>query len=267
MRLRATATVTASAALGAALAVTALAGPAAGATQDDTPTRFSDIVVNKRLDYTVVVGARAKVAFQISATVNDPSGVRSVTYGLWHGNTRAQADGFLAQVGSGRCVKAGATTSRCEAVVVADPNTNLRSNALAGVWTVGAVAVDGAGNVTRLDDVGTGIARIKRETHLSGADATPESVKKGRTVTVRARMTVASWQQHKDVPLIGHQVLLQFRKGRSGAFVTVQKVKTDRNGWVRGAVKATVDGEYRFAFAGTSLTQARTGAADFVDVR
>ncbi|WP_156110845.1 calcium-binding protein [Streptomyces adustus] len=267
MRLRATATAVTAAALGAALAVTALAGPAAGATQDDSPTRFSDIVVNKRLDYTVVVGAKEKVAFLVSATVNDPSGVRSVTYGLWHGDTRAQADGYLAQVGSGRCVKASATTSKCEAVVVADPNSNLRSNALAGVWTVGAVAVDGAGNVTRLDDVGTGIARIKRETQLSRADATPEPVKKGRTVTVRARMAVASWEQHKDVPLIGHQVLLQFRKGRSGAFVTLQKVKTDRNGWAKASVKATVDGEYRFNFAGTSLTRARTGAADFVDVK
>lgn len=189
-----------------------------------------------------------------------------MSFELWHGASREDADGRMAQVGFDRCVKINALESKCEAVVVADPYDNLRSNALAGVWTVGAVAVDGAGNVTREYD-NPWLARIKRQTHLSQADATPEPVKKGEELTVKARMIVASWEQHKEVPLIGHQVLLQFRKGTSGAFTTLQKVKTDRNGWATATVRATVDGQYRYDFAGTSLTQDRSGRADFVDVR
>ncbi|MET9968371.1 calcium-binding protein [Streptomyces sp. NPDC006356] len=267
MRIRATAALTATAAaLSAALTLTALAVPAAGAEQADSATTFRDIEVNQSRDYTVVVGAARKTAFLVSAIVSDPSGVQSVSYELWHGKSRAEADGRMAQVGFDRCVKINEAESKCEAVVVADPYDNLRSNALAGVWVVSAVAVDGAGNVTRKDDE-PWPARIKRQTHLSQADATPEPVKKGKDLTVRARMIVASWEQHKDVPLIGHQVLLQYRKGTSGAFTTLKKVKTDRNGWATATVKATADGEYRFDFAGTSLTQARAGRADFVDVK
>lgn len=261
MRIRAT--VATAAALGAALAVTTLTVPAAGAEQDDTPTYIRDIEVNQDRDYTVVVEAGRKIAFPVSAIVSDPSGIQSVSYELWHGASEAEADGRLAQVGSGRCVKIDETWSKCEAVVVADPYVNLRSNALAGAWSVNVVAVDGAGNVTRTE----GMARIKRKTHLSLANATPEPAKKGRNLTVKARMIVASWEKHKDVPLIGHQVLLQFRKGTSGAFTTLKKVKTDRNGWATATVKATADGQYRYHFAGTSLTEARSGLADFVDVR
>ncbi|MEY9992923.1 hypothetical protein ABIE67_004955 [Streptomyces sp. V4I8] len=266
MRLRATVATATAAALSAALAVTALAVPAGGAEQDDTPTTFRDIQVNQSRDYTVVVGAARKTAFLVSATVSDPSGVQGVSYELWHGESRAEADGRMTQAGFDRCVKMSETTSKCQAVVIADPYGNLRSNALAGVWGVSAVAVDGAGNVTREDDE-PWLARIKRQTHLSQADATPEPVKKGKDLTVKVRMIVASWEKHKDVPLIGHQVLLQFRKGTSGAFTTLKKVKTDRNGWATTTVQATVDGEYRYDFAGTSLTQARAGRADFVDVK
>ncbi|KUL41627.1 hypothetical protein [Streptomyces regalis] len=158
--------------------------------------------------------------------VSDPSGVQSVSFELWHGPNRAEADGRMAQVGFDRCVKITENTSKCQAVVDADPYDNLRSNALAGTWGVSAVAVDGAGNVTREDDA-PWPARIKRQTHLSQADATPEPVKKGENLTV----------------------------------------KTDRNGWATTTVKATADGEYRFDFAGTSLTQARAGRTDFVDVK
>ncbi|MFD9006108.1 hypothetical protein ACFV0T_35050 [Streptomyces sp. NPDC059582] len=52
-------------------------------------------------------------------------------------------------------------------------------------------------------------------------------------------MTVAGWEKYKNVPLVGHQVLLQYRKGTSGPFVTLKKLKTDRNGWATATVKAT----------------------------
>ncbi|MCF1598499.1 hypothetical protein [Streptomyces muensis] len=265
MRIRAiaaTATATA-AALGAVLAVTAVAGPAAGADRDDSGTTFWNIDVNHDRDYTVGVEAARKRVFSVSATVSDPSGVRSVSYELWHGTDRANADGVMAA--DAHCVKINETTSFCEALVTADPNVNLRSNALAGVWTISPVATDGAGDVTRGE--GAYLARVKRQTSMSQTVATPQPVKKGKELVVKARMTVASWETRKNVPLIGHQVVLQYRKGTSGPFVTVKKVKTDRNGWATATVKATADGAYRYDFAGTSLTQGTTGSADFVDVR
>ncbi|AZQ34846.1 hypothetical protein EJ357_16240 [Streptomyces cyaneochromogenes] len=263
MRIRAT--VATAAALSAALAVATLAVPAAGAEQDDTPTQIRDIKVNQDRDYTVVVEAARKIKFPISAMVHDPAGIQSVSFELQHGATEAEVDGRIAQVGSSNCVKVDEYWSKCEAFMIADPYTNVRSNALAGAWGINFVAVDGEGNVTREDYMP--LARIKRKTHLSLANATPEPVKKGENLTVKARMIVASWEKHKDVPLIGHQVLLQFRKGTSGAFTTLKKVKTDRNGWATTTVKATADGQYRYHFAGTSLTEARSGLADFVDVK
>ncbi|TXS40163.1 hypothetical protein EAO75_34710 [Streptomyces sp. uw30] len=263
MRRRATAVTATAAAFSAVLAVAALAVPAAGADSDDSGTRFWNIDVNHDRDYTVGVEAARKRVFSVSATVTDPSGVRSVSYELWHGADRANADGVL--VGPSDCVKLNETTSFCEALVTADPNVNLRSNALAGVWTISPVATDGAGNVTRGD--GAYFARIKRQTYMSQTVATPQPVKKGKDLTVKARMTVAGWETRTNVPLIGHQVLLQYRKGTSGAFVTLKKIKTDRNGWATTTVKATADGAYRYDFAGTSLTVAATGSADFVDVK
>ncbi|KUN91652.1 hypothetical protein [Streptomyces caeruleatus] len=263
MRRRVTAAIATTAAFGALLAVAAVAGPAAGAAQDDSRTAFWNINVNHDRDYTVGVQAARKRVFSVSATVSDPSGVRSVSYELWHGTDRAKADGVMA--GDAECVKLNETTSFCEALVTADPNVNLRSNALAGVWTISPVATDGDGDVTRGE--GAYLARIKRQTSMSQTVATPQPVKKGKELRVEARMSVASWEARKDVPLIGHQVLLQYRKGTSGPFVTVKKVKTDRNGWATATVKATADGAYRYDFAGTSLTVATAGSADFVDVK
>ncbi|WP_406125000.1 hypothetical protein [Streptomyces sp. NBC_00989] len=264
MRRRTTVAVVTAAALSAALAVTILALPAAGAAgQDDSATAFWNIDVNHNLDYTVGVEAAKKRVFSVSATVSDPSGVKSVSYELWHGEERAKADGVM--VGAAQCHKLNEFTSYCEALVTADPNVNLRSNALAGLWYMTPVAVDGAGDVTH----GEGIyfARVERQTSLSQTVVTPDPVKKGRNITVKAQMTVASWEQKKNVPLIGHQVLLQYRKGTSGPFVTLKKLKTDRNGWATATVKATADGAYRYDFAGTSLTQPTTGSADYVDVK
>ncbi|MFC5216909.1 hypothetical protein [Streptomyces coerulescens] len=263
MRRRATAVIATAAAFSAVLGVAALAVPAAGAGQDDAGTKFWNIDVNHNRDYTVGVAAAQKRVFSVSATVTDPSGVQSVSYELWHGQDRATADGVL--TAGAHCSKLNEITSYCEALVTADPNVNLRSNALAGVWTITPVATDGAGNVTRGD--GAYLARIKRQTYVSQTVATPQSVTKGKNLTVKARMTVAGWETRKDVPLIGHQVLLQYRKGTSGPFVTLKKIKTDRNGWATATVPATADGAYRYDFAGTSLTTPTTGWADFVDVK
>ncbi|ELP67321.1 hypothetical protein ACKI1I_13650 [Streptomyces turgidiscabies] len=268
MRIRAkvAATVTA-AALSAALAVTALAAPAVGADQDDSASTFTNIDVNHDWNgYTVGVEAAKKRLFSVSATISDPSGVKSAKFELWHGEEREKADGVM--TAGATCHRINALTAYCEALLLADPKVNIHSNALAGIWYLDIIATDGDGNVTR----GEGLehayfARVKRPTYMSQTDATPEPVKKGQNLNVKAQMTVASWETNKNVPLVGHQVLLQYRKGTSGPFVTLKKVKTDRNGWATATVKATADGAYRYDFAGTNLTLAAAGFTDYVDVK
>ena len=102
---------------------------------------------------------------------------------------------------------------------------------------------------------------------MSQTDATPEPVTKGKNLTVKAQMTVASWETNKNVPLVGHQVLLQYRKGTSGPFETLKKIKTDRNGWATATVKATADGAYRYDLRGHEAHQPAAGWTDFVDVK
>lgn len=264
MRRRTTVAAATAAALSVALAVTALTVPAAVAGQSDSDSTFVNIGVNHDLDYTVGVEATKKRVFSISATVSDPSGVKSVSFELWHGaEDRTKVDGSMS--GSAQCHKINELTSYCEALVTADPNANLRSNALAGLWYMAPVAVDGVGNVTRGE--GAYFAVVKRQTYLSQTVVTPDPVKKGASITVKAQATVASWEQKKNAPLIGHQVLLQYRKGTSGPFVTLKKLKTDRNGWATSTVKATADGSYRYDFAGTSLTTTTASWTDYVDVK
>ncbi|MGW3652652.1 hypothetical protein [Streptomyces sp. NPDC000878] len=267
MRIRATVAAATAAALSAALAVTALAVPAAGADQDDSASKFSNIDVNHDWqDYTVGVEAAKRRLIPISATVTDPSGIKSVSFELRHGDDPETADGIITAPAT--CHAINEITSWCEALLSADPKVNLRSNALAGLWLLSPTAVDGDGNVTRSDGLDTAsFARIKRTTYMTQTDATPEPVTKGKNLTVKAQMTVASWEKNKNVPLIGHQVLLQYRKGTSGAFVTLKKLKTDRNGWAKATVKATADGAYRYTFAGTNLTLPAAGWTDYVDVK
>lgn len=268
MRIRATVATATAAALSAALAVTALAAPAAGADQDDSASKFSNIDVNHDWQhYTVGVEAAKRRLIPISTTVTDPSGIKSVSVELRRGDDPEKPDAVM--TASATCHEINEITSWCEALLTADPKINFRSNALAGLWYLSFTAVDGDGNVTRADGLNdlTSFAWIKRTTYMTQTDATPEPVTKGKNLTVKAQMTVASWEQNKNVPLIGHQVLLQYRKGTSGPFVTLKKIKTDRNGWATATVKATADGAYRYTFEGTKLTLPAAGWTDYVDVK
>ena len=60
---------------------------------------------------------------------------------------------------------------------------------------------------------------------------------------------------------------LQFRKKDSDTYTTVKTVKTNSKGDLKTTVKATVDGFYRWSFAGTSTTPAVNAAGDFIDVK
>jgi hypothetical protein len=99
------------------------------------------------------------------------------------------------------------------------------------------------------------------------ANATPEPVKKGKTVTVSGKLTLADWEAGMYAGSKENPVRLQFRKKGNSAYTTVKTVRTGAAGALRTTVKASVDGYYRFSCAGTTSASALNSAADFIDVR
>ncbi|MFJ6725958.1 hypothetical protein ACIQPQ_13695 [Streptomyces sp. NPDC091281] len=108
--------------------------------------------------------------------------------------------------------------------------------------------------------------RLQRLSKLT-VNASPEPVRKGKTLTVTGKLSRANWEKNVYAGYAGQSVKLQFRKKGSSTYTTVKTVKTSSTGTLRTTVKASQDGYYRYAFTGTSTTPAVSAAGDFVDVR
>jgi hypothetical protein len=66
---------------------------------------------------------------------------------------------------------------------------------------------------------------------------------------------------------VGQPVKLQFKKKGAGAYTTVKTIKTTSGGALKTTVTTSVDGTYRYAFAGTTTTPAVNATGDYIDVR
>jgi hypothetical protein len=62
-------------------------------------------------------------------------------------------------------------------------------------------------------------------------------------------------------------VKLQFRKKDSSTYTTLKTIKTDSAGNLKTTTTATVDGYFRYSFAGTSTTSTVSATGDYVDVQ
>ncbi|MER5297827.1 calcium-binding protein [Streptomyces lasiicapitis] len=259
MRIRATV-----GALTGALALSALAVPAAQADEADGDVKITKVVVNGGKD--VVVGTSAK-KFTVSVTATDPSGIEVAAATLWHGPNFANKDGELFfDGGSGlSCAEVNAKTATCTGTVIADPKKNLKKNFLADDWKVFAYAHSEDDDMTVVDSYPTK-ARFKRAAKLT-VNASPEPVKKNKTITVSGALTRANWETRKYAGYTQQPVQLQFKKKGASSYTTVKTVKSDRKGNLKTTVKASADGTFRYVFAGTSTTPAVTSAGDFIDVR
>ncbi|WP_328451231.1 calcium-binding protein [Streptomyces sp. NBC_00386] len=283
MRIRATV-----AAVSGALALSALAVPAAQAdghrslasmapsTSKITPftgstaadevvgdTKITSVTVNSGKD--IVVGTTQKKTFTITVTATDPTGIYDGYAMLWHGSDLDNVDGAIVpDAETGTCTATGATTGTCKVTVVADPNDNIYGNILAGTWRVWAAAVGNDGDYIVSEAYET--ARVQRASTQT-VNAAPEPVKKGKTVTVTGKLSRANWDDLKYHGYTGQPVKLQFRKKTSSTYTTLKTVKTDSSGNLKTTTTATVDGYFRYSFAGTSTTPAVSAAGDYVDVR
>ena len=80
-------------------------------------------------------------------------------------------------------------------------------------------------------------------------------------------VTRANWETRTYAGYSTQPVKLQFRKKGSSTYTTVKTIKTTSTGTLKTTVKATVDGYFRYSFAGTSTTPAVNAAGDYVDVK
>ncbi|MFJ8850846.1 DUF5707 domain-containing protein [Streptomyces sp. NPDC102437] len=239
---------------------------AAATAADASEPVISKVVVNGGKD--IVLGTTAKKTISVSVTASHPSGVVDAYADLWHGtnpNSPDTIDGaILPNEEAATCTKVNATTSTCKLTFTIDPRYDLYKNALAGTWHVSGAALAGSGDMAWNDFFGT--ARVQRLSKLT-VNAAPEPVKKGGTITVTGKLSRANWEDHAYHGYATQPVKLQFRKKTSSTYTTIKTIKSSSVGNLKTTVKASVDGYWRYSFAGTSTTPAVTTAGDFVDVK
>ncbi|WP_030608808.1 DUF5707 domain-containing protein [Streptomyces sclerotialus] len=229
-------------------------------------TAISNVVVNGGKD--VVLGTTNTKTVTVSFTATDASGIASATAILWHGGaTFDDIDtGVTPNEESATCTATSATTAKCKQTFTIDPQYHLNNNA-AGTWKVWALAQGEDADFVQQDNVKS--FRMQRYSKLT-ANASPEPVAKGRTITITGSLTRANWDTSTYAGYTKQPVKLQSRPA-SGSTYTTLKTYTSGSGSAGGQVKttrtATTDTCWRYSFAGTSTTPAVTSTGDCVDVR
>ncbi|UNZ18393.1 calcium-binding protein [Streptomyces sp. 891-h] len=228
-------------------------------------TTVSGVVVNSGKD--VVLGTTKTKTVTVSYKVTDDSGVAWSDSVLWHGSSVDDIDtGVLANEAEATCTVTSATTATCKQTFTIDPQVDL-FNAAAGTWKVSVVA---QGNDA--DWVDRDVAKtfaMKRYSKLT-VNASPEPVKKGRTITISGYLSRANWDTSKYAGYTKQTVKLQSRPMSGGSYATLKSYTTG-SGSSAGKVKTTrtagKDTCWRYSFAGTSTTPSVTSKGDCVDVR
>ncbi|MES5821712.1 calcium-binding protein [Streptomyces sp. RG80] len=243
-----------------ALALSAFAVPAAQADGSQGDTKITKVVVDG--DNKVSVGTSAAKTIKVSITATDNSGIA----GAEEFDLIGPGNGYLS-TGKPTCTAASATTSTCTASVTVDPKVDYLANASAGKWYVGAWIDAKDEDYVWMEKAGSFL--FQRAATLT-ANASPEPVKKGKTITVTGKLSRANWEAYpapKYAGYSGQSVKLQFRKKSSSTYTTVKTIKSNSTGNLSTTVTASVDGYYRYVFAGTTTTAAVNATGDLIDVQ
>jgi len=266
MRIRATV-----AAVSGALVLSAFAVPAAQAVGNTAAATlnvtFSKVKVNS--GKAVVVGATAKVAVPVTYTVTHAASldVSADNFAsgplIYRGTDAASTTTKIISDDPGTCTAASTTVLNCKATIYIRPTSDLL-NTDAATWKAGGLAITADGTKKTQGDLGN--VPVRRLSKLT-ADATPEPVKKGKTIAVTGKLSRANWETNKYAGYSTQPVKLQFRKKGASTYTTVKTIKTSSTGTLKTTVKATADGYFRYSFAGTSTTPAVNATGDYVDVK
>ncbi|GGX46882.1 hypothetical protein [Streptomyces fructofermentans] len=228
---------------------------------------FSDVKVNN--GKAIPVGITKHVAVPSTFTVTHSADVALddfLTGAYIYKGSFDEPDNWLLGVEQADCTPTSATTASCAGDVDIFPGDDELLNSDAGSWTVGALAVDANDGSLLGDQGGFGKVSVQRYSKLT-VNASPEPVKKGKTITVTGALTRANWETHKYAGYTVQPVKLQFKKKGTTSYVTVKTVTSSSTGALKTTVKAAADGYFRYSFAGTSTTPAVSAAGDFVDVQ
>ncbi|WP_406476419.1 hypothetical protein [Streptomyces sp. NBC_01615] len=174
------------------------------------------------------------------------------------------------------CTATSTTAATCKGTIDVYPDTDL-VNADATTWKAIGYAVALNGVDITADDVdwskvgyveqdALATTKLQRYSKLT-VNASPEPVTKGKTITVTGKLSRANWETHKYAGYTGQSVQLQFRKKGSDTYTTVKTIKTDSTGNLKTTTTASVDGYFRYSFAGTATTPAVKATGDYVDVQ
>ncbi|MEV7284473.1 hypothetical protein AB0O01_07930 [Streptomyces sp. NPDC093252] len=174
------------------------------------------------------------------------------------------------------CTATSSTTANCKGKIDVYPDIEL-SNADATSWKGVGWAIDFNGQdpldpnadwsqIGYVDQDKVTTTKLQRLSKLT-ANASPEPVKKGKTITVTGKLSRANWDTGTYTGYSTQPVKLQFRKKSASTYTTVKTIKTNSKGELKTTVKASQDGYYRYSFAGTSTTPAVNATGDFIDVK
>ncbi|MET9515444.1 calcium-binding protein [Streptomyces sp. NPDC002994] len=279
MRIRTTV-----AAVSGALALSAFAVPAAQADYEPKPasdraaafaaqapadeiegdTRITKVVVNggKALS----LGTTAKKTITAEVTATDAENIYEIHSFLWNGpgdKPEEDAIGFFGPDNpTGTCTVVNATTTTCKYSIEIDPAG--MENKIAGTWKLWASAIGNDGDSHTNGVAGT--TKILRASTLT-ANASPEPVVKGKTITITGKLARANWDTGVYAGYSAQPAKLQFRKAGTTTYTTVKTVNTNSTGNLSTTVTAASDGYWRWSFAGSSTTAPVTAAGDYLDVR
>ncbi|MDX2701634.1 calcium-binding protein [Streptomyces sp. PA03-6a] len=248
-----------------ALALSVLAMPAVQAAPADDvqgDTQISNVIVNG--GKSIVVNSSGKASVTVKLTASDPNGISDAGGILYHGKD-VNHDDWGVSLPS--CGAHAVTTYTCTLVLKSTSDYRhfgVSKNSQAGTWKMWAYALGADGNYRFRDPAAT--FKVLRATKLT-ANATPEPVKKGKTITVSGSLTLANWESHKYMGYGSQKVALQFRKAGTTKYVNVKGIKSSKTGSLRTTVKAAQDGYYRFDFVGSPTAAAVASTGDYVDVK
>ncbi|MFF1293361.1 MULTISPECIES: hypothetical protein [unclassified Streptomyces] len=255
-----------------ALALTALAVPAAQAATTAGPAvTFSALTVNSGKN--IVVGATTQVTVTATYTVTKPATLAASSFQtgpvLYRGATLGlDSDDVLLGDDPGACTASSSTVLKCTAKIQFRPDSTDEEgdlvNAEAGSWKLGALAADDNGGLTWQGGLGT--TKLQRRATLT-VNASPEPVRKGKTITVTGKLSRANWETNKYAGYATQPVKLQFRKKGSTTYTTLKTIKTTSTGNLSSTVTASTDGYYRYSFAGTTTTPSVSATGDYIDVQ
>jgi hypothetical protein len=256
----------------------------AATADDDLPyaldVTFSGLKVNN--GKAIAVGTTNHVAVPVTYTLTHGADVDITADDFATGpyiykGAYSDPDNMFFGVDPAKCTVTSATAASCKGNIDIYPADGDLMNADAGAWKAAglAFALNGQDptspsfDITKVgvaDQGGFASPNVLRYSRLT-ANATPEPVKKGKTITVTGNLTRANWDTGKYAGYSAQPVKLQFCKKGSTTYTTVKTIKTSSTGVLKTTVTASVDGYYRYSFAGTSTTPAVNAVSDYIDVR